>query len=128
MAEIHPLQPRQDISPTEARDAQVLGESQVGDEGGILKHRRDSCGHRVCRPAEGQGLVAHRSRAGICADDSRQNLDQSALTGAVGPEQSMDLTGSDREVGRPLSPRVVCPELKNQKLKEDFIDERTFDT
>ena len=82
------------------RHAEVRGDGQIGDERGVLEHRREPDPRRVGRRAHPDGRAIDGDRAAVGLEDARQDLDEGALARAVGAEQGVHLPRLDDEVGR----------------------------
>ena len=98
-AELHRGEIRAHSLDRRPGQAQVMGDREVGDERGILEHRREPEAGGSSRGAGSNRLARDADRPGVGPDDSRQGLDERALARPVGAEQGVDLPGRDGEVG-----------------------------
>ena len=98
--DVHLAQPLPHRIHVHRGEANVLRDGEIWHERRILEHRRqaDPCSPRRRRDAN--GLATQIDGAAIPLDDARQDLDERALAGAVGPEERVHLTGVDGETRR----------------------------
>ena len=82
-----------------ARESQVRGDVEVGDERRLLVHRHDPAASGLARGAGDIRLATDEDRAAVRVDGAGQDLDEGALAGAVGAHERVDLTGPDRQRG-----------------------------
>ena len=83
-----------------ARQAHVLRDREVGNDGGVLVDGDDAGLARLGRRTKQRRLSAQSHLAGIGGKDAGDDLDQRRLAGAVGAHQRMNFARQYFEIGR----------------------------
>ena len=81
-----------------ARQAEVLGHRQIGRHRRVLEHRGEAAAPCIAGALHGSRLAVDADRTSVSAQDAGEDLDERRLAGAVGAEQSVNLTGCHGQV------------------------------